>query len=87
MKKSYMDKNNILSENIFSKIKKILGLSSSEEKKLKNNKTAVKKINNIINDLNSDVVEFENIVNGMYKDLGIDKKVNAKKYKLSDFIK
>jgi len=87
LKKSYMDKNNILSENIFSKIKKILGLSSSEEKKLKNNKTAVKKINNIINDLNSDVVDFENIVNSMYKDLGIDKKVNAKKYKLSDFIK
>ena len=37
-KKSYMNNKNILLEGFFSKIAKILRLSSSEEKKLKKNK-------------------------------------------------
>ena len=88
-KKSYMDKNNIITEGFFGKLAKVLGLSSSQEKQLKKDK----KIQNIINDLNSDikelnsdVKEFERLATKAYKNLGIDRKVDITKYKLKDFI-
>ena len=81
-KKSYMNKNTLVTEGFFSKLSKVLGLSSSQEKKLKKNK----KVQNIIKDLNNDVTEFEKLATQMYKDLGIDRKVDITKYKLADFI-
>ena len=86
MKKSYMN-DNLISEGFFSKIKKILGLSSAEETQLKKNKAAASKISNILNDLNDDVLEFEKSINSYYKDMGINKKINIKKYKVTDFLK
>ena len=77
-KKSYMNKDNLVTEGFFSKIAKMLGLSSSEERKLKKNK----KVQNIIKDLNNDVVEFERLASEAFKDLGIDRKVDITKYKL-----
>ena len=81
-KKSYMNKNTLVTEGFFSKLSKVLGLSSSQEKKLKKNK----KVQNIIKDLNNDVTEFEKLATQMYKDLGIDRKIDITKYKLADFI-
>ena len=78
---------NLISEGFFSKIKKILGLSSAEETQLKKNKAAASKINNILNDLNDDVLDFEKSINSSYKDMGINKKINIKKYKVTDFLK
>ena len=87
MKKSYMDRENILSEGIFSKLKRLLGLSTSEEKELKKNKAAARKISNILTDLNKGVVDFEKTVNSMYRDMGMDKRVNVKRWKVTDFLK
>ena len=81
-KKSYMNKNNLITEGFFSKIAKMLGLSSSEERKLKKNK----KVQNIIKDLNNDVTEFEKLASEAFKDIGIDRKIDVTKYKLKDFI-
>ena len=75
-KKSYMDNKNVLRESFFDKIKKMLGLSTSQEKELKKNKKIIK----IFKDLNSDVKEFEKQAEDMFKDLGIKRKVNIKKY-------
>ena len=84
MKKSYMNNENILTEGFFDKIKRMMGLSSSDQKKIK--KETDKKLNSIIKDLNSSVRDFEKHAAGMYKDLGIKKKVNIRKYKLTDFL-
>jgi len=77
-----MKRENILAEGFFDKIKKMLGLTTSQEKQLKKNK----KIQKTIKDLNSGVKEFEKHAEDMFKDLGIKKKVNITKYKLSDFL-
>ena len=81
-KKSYMDNKNVLTEGFFDKIKKMLGLSTSQEKILKKNKKVIKSINT----LNDDVREFEKNAEEMFKDMGINRKVNIRKYKLKDFI-
>ena len=81
-KKSYMDNKNVLRESFFDKIKKMLGLSTSQEKELKKNKKIIK----IFKDLNSDVKEFEKQAEDMFKDLGIKRKVNIKKYQLKDLL-
>ena len=88
-KKSYMNKNNLLTEGFFDKIKKFFRLSTSQEKELKKNKKVqniVKILNNDVKDLNKDVVEFEKLMTDAFKDLGIDRKVDIPKYKLKDFI-
>ena len=81
-KKSYMNKNTLVTEGFFSKLSKVLSLSSSQEKKLKKNK----KVQNIIKDLNNDVTDFEKLASAAFKDLGIDRKIDITKYKLKDFI-
>tara|TARA_R110000824_G_scaffold208623_3_gene394452 strand:- start:295 stop:543 length:249 start_codon:yes stop_codon:yes gene_type:complete len=48
-KKSYMNNENILSEGFFNKLANILGLSSSEEKKLKKNKKLTSALKNYKN--------------------------------------
>tara|TARA_Y100000593_G_C4080174_1_gene223472 strand:+ start:293 stop:547 length:255 start_codon:yes stop_codon:yes gene_type:complete len=81
-KKSYMDKDSLMTEGFFSKIAKMLGLSSSEERKLKKNK----RVMNSIKSLNMDVREFEKLASQAFKDIGIDRKIDITKYKLKDFI-
>ena len=77
-----MNNKNILAEGFFDKIRKMLGLSTSQEKKLRKNKKVMK----IIKDLNHDVREFEKHAQGMFDDLGVKRKVNIRKYQLKDFI-
>jgi hypothetical protein len=81
-KKSYMNNKNILSEGFFSKIKKILGLSSKEEKLLKRNKPFM----NNLKDLNNTVSDLEDSLNDVFKQYG-KKSVKLDKYKISDFTK
>tara|TARA_Y100001937_G_scaffold122639_1_gene184145 strand:+ start:123 stop:371 length:249 start_codon:yes stop_codon:yes gene_type:complete len=82
-----MDRENILSENVFSKLKKFFGLSSTEEKQLAKNKKVAKKISDTLDDLNKDLVDFEKYAEAMFKDMGVNRKVNVKKYKVTDFLK
>ena len=82
MKKSYMERTNILEEGFFDKLRRMLGLSSSQEKKLRKNKKVMK----IIKDLNYDVRAFEKHAQSMFDDLGVKRKVNIRKYQLKDFI-
>ena len=82
MKKSYMDRKSILNEGFFDKIRKVFGLSTKQEKLLRQDKKIIKLIKN----LNNDVDEFEKYTQDMFKDLGINKKVSITKYQLKDFI-
>ena len=82
-----MDRENILSENVFSKLKKFFGLSSTEEKQLAKNKKVAKKISDTLDELNKDLVDFEKYAEAMFKDMGVNRKVNVKKYKVTDFLK
>ncbi len=77
-----MNRNNVLTEGFFDKLKRTFGLSSKDEKILRKNK----KVMNSIKDLNYDVKEFEKLAQDLFKDLGINRKVNIRKYKLKDFI-
>lgn len=82
-----MNDDNLISEGFFDKIKKILGLSTAQEKQLKKNKAVASKINNIVDDLNKDLKEFEKYAEQAFKDMGVNRKVNVKKYKITDFLK
>ena len=82
MRKSYMDGTSIINEGFFDKIRKILGLSTAQEKLLKKDK----KITNLIKNINKDVIQFEKHAKAMFKDLGINREIDIKKYKLKDFI-
>ena len=81
-KKSYMDNENIITENFFSKLKKLLGLSSKEEKILKKNKSFMKSFKS----LGNITTELEKAINRDLKKLG-KKPIKLDRYKLSDFIK
>ena len=81
-KKSYMDNENIVTENFFSKLKKLLGLSSKEEKILKKNKSFMKSFKS----LGNITTELEKAINQDLKKLG-KKPIKLDRYKLSDFIK
>ena len=74
----------ILQEGFFDKIKRILGFSTSDQKKI--HKNTKKKMDDIVTDLNDDVREFERLAQEMYNDMGIKKKVNIRKYKLQDLL-
>ncbi len=82
MKKSYMNIHNVLTEGFFEKIRRTLGLSTKQEKILRKDKKLMK----LIKDLNYDVSEFEKHAQDMFKDLGIKRKVNIKKYQVKDFL-
>jgi len=77
-----MDRKSILNEGFFDKIRKVFGLSTKQEKLLRQDKKIIKLIKN----LNNDVDEFEKYTQDMFKDLGINKKVSITKYQLKDFI-
>ena len=76
-KKSYMNRNNILVEGFFSKIAKILGLSSSEKSKLKKDK----KITKSLKSLNNSQSELEKSLSDL-----TGKKVKLNRYSLKDFM-
>ena len=80
--KSYMNKSNLITEGFFSKLRKVLGLSSKEEKTLKKNKKFMKSFK----DLNSSVVNLEKMMNDEMKNYGSSKKIKLNQFKLSDFI-
>lgn len=82
LKKSYMNKSNLINENFFTKLKRLLGLSTKEEKILKKNKKFMKSFK----DLNSNVVKLEKMMNDEMKDFGSNKKIKLNQFKLSDFI-
>ena len=78
-KKSYMSKENILSEGILDKLLRKLKTSRlSKDKKIVSNLTS----------LNSGVLEIEKELNKRFKELDPKyKPIKLSKYKLSDFIK
>ncbi len=79
-KKSYMNNKNILLEGFFSKIAKILRLSSSEEKKLKKNK----KLTSALKDYNASWKDLEKQIQD---ETGNKKfKFPYRKFTLSDFL-
>jgi|TARA_R100000479_G_scaffold158440_1_gene95386 hypothetical protein len=82
-KKSYMNNENILAENFFSKLARLLGFPSKAEKLLRKDK----KIMSGFKDLNRGVQDIEDGINAYRKKFGLGKKVKLSKYKLSDFIK
>ena len=77
-----MNIHNVLTEGFFEKIRRTLGLSTKQEKILRKDKKLMK----LIKDLNYDVREFEKHAQDMFKDLGIKRKVNIKKYQVKDFL-
>jgi len=79
-KKSYMDKKNILAEGFFSKLGKMLGLSSKEEKLLKKNP----KIKSALKDYNDSWSDIEDLVRDFTGDKSF--KLSKKKFTISDFI-
>ena len=81
-KKSYMNNENILAENFFSKLARLLGFPSKAEKLLRKDK----KIMSGLKDLNKSMQDVEDALNRTAKRFGL-KKVKVNKYKLSDFIK
>ena len=81
-KKSYMNQSSLITEGFFSKLRKVLGLSSKEEKTLKKNKNFMKSFK----DLNSSVVNLEKMMNDEMKTYGSKKKIKLNQFKLSDFI-
>ena len=84
-KKSYMNNENILAENFFSKLARLLGFPSKAEKLLRKDK----KIMSGLKDLNKGIRDIEDGINAYRKEFGLGKgkKVKVDKYKLSDFIK
>tara|TARA_Y100000310_G_C20347828_1_gene652836 strand:- start:263 stop:511 length:249 start_codon:yes stop_codon:yes gene_type:complete len=79
-KKSYMNKNNLLSEGFFDIIKKYL----IQYPKLAKDK----KFTSALNDLNKGTQKFADLLNADIKKHGFDMKpVKYRKYKTSDFLK
>mgnify|MGYP007018210043 FL=1 len=66
-----MNNENILAENFFSKLAKLLGFPSKSEKLLKKDK----KIMSGFKDLNRGVQDIEDALNKRAKDFGLQKKV------------
>ena len=77
-KKSYMNKENIIAEGFFSKLKSIFKLSPDKVKKVKNDK----KVKKSINQLNKN---WDDLADMFAKDYGI-KKPKFQKFKVSDFM-
>ena len=79
-KKSYMNKENILAEGFFSKLGKMLGLSSKQEKLLKKDP----KIKSALKDYNDGWSDIEDYVRDFTGDQSF--KLSKKKFTISDFI-
>ena len=79
-KKSYMNNKNILLEGFFSKIAKMLRLSSSEEKKLKKNK----KLTSALKDYNTSCKDLEKQIQDETGNKNF--KFPYRKFTLSDFL-
>ena len=78
-KKSYMDKNNLITEGFFDTLRKYLIKYPILKKD--------KKVKDSIKSLNNDVKELEKIFNKRFKELDPKhKSIKLSKYKISDFI-
>jgi len=82
-KKSYMNQSSLITEGFFSKLKKLIGLSSKEEKILRKNSKFMKGLKS----LNSDLVDLEKSMNDELKMMGSKKKIKFNKLKVDDFTK
>ena len=82
-KKSYMNKENILKEGFFDKLKKMLGLSTKQQKILKTSK----EVSKIMKGLNNQVDSLEKVMNQEIERLGIDSEIKLNHYTLKDFDK
>tara|TARA_R100000008_G_C3450419_1_gene99061 strand:- start:159 stop:428 length:270 start_codon:yes stop_codon:yes gene_type:complete len=87
-KKSYMNKENILKEGFFDKLKKMLGLSTKQTKLIKKSKEAV----NAVKGLNQQVDNLEDALNDELERLNslganIKGKIKLQHYTLKDFDK
>ena len=78
-----MNKSNLINENFFTKLKRLLGLSTKEEKILKKNKKFMK----TFKDINLSLSNLEKMMNDEMKTYGSKKKIKLNKFKLTDFIK
>ena len=96
-KKSYMNKENILKEGFFDKLKKMLGLSTKQQKILKTSKEVskikaaydqeFKEVSKIMKGLNNQVDSLEKVMNQEIERLGIDSEIKLNHYTLKDFDK
>tara|TARA_R100000664_G_C2625526_1_gene57542 strand:- start:212 stop:460 length:249 start_codon:yes stop_codon:yes gene_type:complete len=79
-KKSYMNNESILAEGFFSKLAKMLGLSSTDKKRLKKNK----KVTNALKDYNK---SWKNLEKKVQQQTGNKNfKLPYAKFKLTDFL-
>ena len=76
-KKSYMNKENLLSEGFFSRLSKILGFSSKETKALKKDKTFMSSLKN----LNKSQKSLEKQLSDL-----AGKKIKLSRYSFKDFL-
>ena len=76
-KKSYMDRENIITEGFFSKLFNFLKTDKNKQKDIKNNK----KVKSNLKSLNRSVSDLENLLSKQY-----GKKVKLDKFNLSDFV-
>ena len=78
-----MNQSSLITEGFFSKLKKLIGLSSKEEKILRKNSKFMKGLKS----LNSDLVDLEKSMNDELKMMGSKKKIKFNKLKVNDFTK
>ena len=81
-KKSYMNRNNLLSEGFFDKLKKFI----KDKKVLKKIKNDLK-VKNTLNKLNNSQEDLEDYLNKLLKDAGLKPNVTLSKFDAKDFIK
>ena len=81
-KKSYMNRDNLLSEGFFDKLKKFIK-DKRVLKKVQNDP----KVKNNLNKLNSSQKDLENYLNKLLKDAGLEQNVKLSKFDAKDFIK
>ena len=81
-KKSYMNRDNLLSEGFFDKLKKFIK-DKRVLKKVQNDP----KVKNNLNKLNSSQKDLENYLNKLLKDAGFEQNVKLSKFDAKDFIK
>tara|TARA_Y100001938_G_scaffold102083_1_gene139414 strand:+ start:1087 stop:1341 length:255 start_codon:yes stop_codon:yes gene_type:complete len=81
-KKSYMNRDNLLSEGFFDKLKKFIK-DKRVLKKVQNDP----KVKNNLNKLNSSQKDFEKYLNKLLKDAGLEPNVKLSKFDVKDFIK
>ena len=81
-KKSYMNRDNLLSEGFFDKLKKFI-----KDKKVLKKVQNDPKVKSSLNKLNISQKNLENYLNKLLKDAGLEQNVKLSKFDAKDFIK